>query len=36
LKIVGRGQEFVADIGNCSEPRAWLEHVITIIKSTRS
>lgn len=32
LRLVGRGQEFVADIGNLVEPRAWLEAIIHAIE----
>jgi hypothetical protein len=33
LEIVARGQEFVADIGRCAEPRRWLEHIMGIIEA---
>jgi hypothetical protein len=32
LRVVGRGQEFVADVGACREPIAWLNAVIETIK----
>jgi Nucleotide modification associated domain 3 len=32
LKVVGRGQEFVADIGDFPEPQAWLEAILRAIK----
>jgi hypothetical protein len=32
LKLVGRGQEFVADIGDLTEPRAWLASVLDAIE----
>jgi hypothetical protein len=36
LHVVGRGQEFVVDIGDQKEPKAWLMKVIEIIDSPRS
>jgi hypothetical protein len=36
LQVVGRGQEFVADIGDRAEPKAWLMKVIETIESPRS
>ena len=33
LKVVARGQEFVADIGNQVEPRRWLDQVMGMISS---
>jgi hypothetical protein len=32
LQLVGRGQEFVADVGNLDEPAAWLEAMIETIE----
>jgi hypothetical protein len=31
LRVVGRGQEFVADVGDMPEPKKWLDEVITAI-----
>ena len=31
LQLVGRGQEFVADIGERPEPRAWLQGIIELM-----
>ncbi len=33
LKVVARGQEFVADIGSQVEPRRWLDSVLGMITS---
>jgi hypothetical protein len=32
LQLVGRGQEFVADIRDEPEPRAWLQNVVDLIE----
>jgi hypothetical protein len=29
--VVGRGQEFVADVGDMPEPNKWLDKVMTAI-----
>ena len=36
LQVVGRGQEFVADIGDRKQPRVWLMNVLEAIESPRS
>jgi hypothetical protein len=36
LQVVGRGQEFVADVGDREAPNAWLKKVIETIESSRS
>jgi Nucleotide modification associated domain 3 len=33
LQVVGRGQEFVADVGDLSEPKEWLAAVLDAIES---
>jgi hypothetical protein len=32
LRVVGRGQEFVADVGDREEPRKWLNEVVAMIE----
>ena len=32
LQLVGRGQEFVADIGDRPEPRAWLQGIVELME----
>lgn len=32
LQVVGRGQEFVADVGDLAEPRAWLAAVLNAVE----
>ena len=36
LRTVGRGQEFVADIGENTEAMAWVEQIVTLMKAPAS
>jgi len=32
LQVVGRGQEFVADVGDLTEPKAWLSATLDAVE----